>query len=164
MFVLRHGINLFQKGDTPKKITELVPMEKIYTAAVTATGGRNGHIQSADGVVNFDVRYPRAMGGADDSHLNPELLFASGYSACFDSALHRVIRDQKVTTGTTSVTARVSLGKLDAYRYGLAVELDISIPGVEQAVAEDLANRAHQICPYSNATRGNIDVTLIVHG
>lgn len=137
-------------------------MEKIYSTSVTATGGRNGHVQSDNNLVNFDFRYPKALGGANDDYLNPEMLFAAGYSACFDSALNRIISLEKVKTGTTTVTATVSLGKLDASRFGLAVDLTIDIPGVDHAVAEDLARKAHEICPYSNATRGNIDVNLLV--
>jgi Ohr subfamily peroxiredoxin len=137
-------------------------MDKIYTAAVTASGGRNGHAQSADKLVDFDFRYPEALGGANDNYLNPELLFAAGFSACFDSALNRVISLEKVKTGTTTVTAHVSIGKLDEFRFGLAVDLTIEIPGIDNALAEDLAQKAHAICPYSNATRGNIDVNLIV--
>jgi len=137
-------------------------MKKIYTATVTATGGRDGHVQSPDKLVNFDLRFPRALGGANDNYLNPELLFAAGYSACFDSALNRIIKMEKITTGTTGVTAHVSLGKLDESRFGLAVDLEIEIPGVDHTKAEELVQKAHAICPYSNATRGNIDVNLIV--
>ena len=137
-------------------------MEKIYTAVTTATGGRNGHVESADKLVNFDFRFPKALGGANDNYLNPELLFAAGFSACFDSALNRIIGLEKVKTGTTSVTAHVSIGKLDESRFGLSVDLEVEVPGVEHAIAVDLVNKAHQICPYSNATRGNIDVNLIV--
>lgn len=135
-------------------------MEKLYTATVTATGGRNGHVQSEDKLVDFDFRFPKALGGANDSYLNPELLFAAGYAACFDSALNRIIGLEHAKTGTTTVTAHVSLGKLDASRFGLSVDLDIEIPGVDHSVAEDLARKAHEICPYSNATRGNITVNL----
>jgi lipoyl-dependent peroxiredoxin len=137
-------------------------MNKIYTASVTATGGRNGHVQSPDKVVDFDFRYPKAMGGANDNYLNPELLFAAGYSACFLSALNRVINEEKVKTGEATVTARVSLGKLDESRYGLAVDLEIAIPGIDHQKAGELVQKAHAICPYSNATRGNIEVNLIV--
>ena len=137
-------------------------MEKIYTAIVTATGGRNGHVQSPGNVVDFDLRPPRSMGGPDDHHLNPELLFAAGYAACFDSALNRVIRLEKVQTEATSVTAHVSIGKLDTSRYGLSVDLEITIPGVTRSMAENLAGKAHEICPYSNATRGNVEVNLII--
>ena len=137
-------------------------MNKIYTATVTATGGRNGHVQSPDKLVNFDFRFPKALGGANDNYLNPELLFAAGYSACFDSALNRIIKMEKVKTGTTIVTAHVSLGKMDEFRFGLAVDLEIEIPGVDYTKAKELAQKAHAICPYSNATRNNIEVNLIV--
>jgi Ohr subfamily peroxiredoxin len=130
---------------------------------VTATGGRNGHVQSPDKLVDFDFRYPKALGGANDNSLNPELLFAAGFSDCFDSALNYIISQEKIkTTDTTTVTAQVSIGKLDKSRFGLAVELEIEIPGVDHAKAEELAQKAHAICPYSNATRGNIDVNLTV--
>ena len=135
----------------------------MYTATVTATGGRNGHVQSSDKLVDFDFRYPKALGGANDNYLNPELLFAAGYSACFDSALNRVIGMEKLRTGTTRVTAHVSLGKVDEFRFGLAVDLEIEIPGVDHIKAEELAQKAHAICPYSNATRGNIEVNLLVN-
>jgi lipoyl-dependent peroxiredoxin len=137
-------------------------MEKLYTAVVTATGGRNGHVESADKLVNFDFRYPKALGGANDNYLNPELLFAAGYSACFDSALNRTIGLEKVKTGITTVTAHVHFMKLDNGGFGLGVDLDVEVPGVEHAVAVDLVNKAHQICPYSNATRGNIAVNITV--
>lgn len=137
-------------------------MEKLYTAKATATGGRNGHVQSADGALDADVRPPKSMGGPEGTYLNPETMFAAGYAACFDSALNLIIRTEKVKTGTTSVTAEVSIGKTAQGGYGLAVILNVEIPGVERAQAEDLANKAHQVCPYSNATRGNIEVQLSV--
>jgi len=137
-------------------------MDKLYTAKATATGGRNGHVQSADGALDADVRPPKSMGGPEGSYLNPETMFAAGYAACFDSALNLIIRNEKVQTGTTSVTAEVSIGKLDQGGFGLAVVLDVEIPGIEKAQAEDLVHKAHQVCPYSNATRGNIDVQLSV--
>ncbi|MGV3706741.1 MAG: organic hydroperoxide resistance protein [Arcticibacter sp.] len=137
-------------------------MDKLYTAKATATGGRNGHVQSADGALDADVRPPKSMGGPEGSYLNPETMFAAGYAACFDSALNLIIRNEKVQTGTTSVTAEVSIGKLDQGGFGLSVVLDVEIPGIEKAQAEDLVHKAHQVCPYSNATRGNIDVQLSV--
>jgi osmotically inducible protein OsmC len=137
-------------------------MKNIYTATATATGGRNGHVQSPDKIVDFDFRFPKAMGGTNDNFLNPELLFAAGYSACFDSALNRIISQEKVSTGTTTVTARVSIGKLNESRFGLAVDLEIEVPGIDHAKAEELVQKADAICPYSNAIRNNIDVNLIV--
>ncbi len=133
-------------------------MEKLYTAKATATGGRNGHVLSEDGTLDIDVRPPGSAG----KHLNPEILFAGGYAACFDSALNNVIRMSKIQTGTTSVTAEVSLGKNDNGGYSLEVVLIADIPGIEKSQAEELINKAHQVCPYSNATRGNIPVKLMV--
>ncbi|MCX6216824.1 organic hydroperoxide resistance protein [Spirosoma sp.] len=137
-------------------------IQPLYTAHATATGGRDGHVTSSDKVLDLDVRVPREMGGAGGAFTNPEQLFAAGYAACFDSALNLVTRMSKVKTGTTTVTADVSIGKLADGGFGLAVTLDVNVPGVEQNVAEELVAKAHQVCPYSNATRGNIDVTLTV--
>lgn len=105
---------------------------------------------------------PKALGGANDNFTNPEMLFAAGYSACFDSALNRVISLGKVKTGETMVAAQVSIGQIENGGFGLAVELDVNIPGVSIEEAQSLTEKAHQICPYSNATRNNIEVTLSV--
>lgn len=137
-------------------------MKKLYSAVATANGGRNGHVKSDNGVLDLQVRAPRALGGANDDYTNPEQLFAAGYSACFDSALSLVIKNQKIKAGETSVTATVSIGQLDNGGYGLAVELHANIPGVSEQEAKELIEKAHQVCPYSNATRGNIEVKLTV--
>lgn len=137
-------------------------MEKLYTAQATATGGRNGQVKSNDGVLDLEVRIPKEMGGSGGAYTNPEQLFAAGYAACFDSALSLIIRTEKVKAGTTTVTAQVSIGKNDAGGFGLAVTLDVNVPGVDQATAEALVEKAHQVCPYSNATRNNVEVTLQV--
>ena len=137
-------------------------MKTIYTAAATATGGRNGHVKSDNGVLDLQVRMPKALGGANDDHTNPEQLFAAGYAACFDSALNLVIKQEKVSTGDTTVTAKVSIGQNDAGGFGLAVELDVNIKEIDLDKANELVNKAHQICPYSNATRGNVEVKLAV--
>lgn len=105
---------------------------------------------------------PKALGGANDEFTNPEMLFAAGYAACFDSALNRVISLSKTKTGETTVTAEVSIGQLDNGGFGLAVQLDVNIPGVSQEEAQSLTEKAHEICPYSNATRNNIEVKLSV--
>ena len=136
-------------------------MEKIYTASVTAIGGRNGVVKSDDGVVNFEVRMPKALGGKTDEALNPELLFAAGYSACFDSAL-QVVLAQHQQKAETSVNAQVSIGKTDDGGFGLAAILNVNVAGVELATARELVEKAHQICPYSIATRGNMEVELNV--
>jgi osmotically inducible protein OsmC len=135
-------------------------MKILYTAKATATGGRNGQVKSDNGVLDLQVKLPKAMGGANDDYTNPEQLFAAGYAACFDSALNHVISLEKVKTGATSVTAKVSIGPLEGGAFGLAVELAVNISEVSIEEAQRLTDRAHQVCPYSNATRNNIDVTL----
>jgi osmotically inducible protein OsmC len=137
-------------------------MKTLYTTSVTAKGGRNGQVKSENEILNLEVRMPKALGGANDDFANPEMLFAAGYSACFDSALNRVISLSKTQTGETSVAAKVSIGQNEDGGFGLAVELDVNIPGVALAEAQQLAEKAHQICPYSNATRSNIEVKLLV--
>lgn len=135
-------------------------IEKLYTAEALATGGRNGNVKSSDGVLDLEVRTPKELGGGGGAYTNPEQLFAAGYAACFDSALSLVIRTAKVETEETTVTAQVSIGKTVSGGFGLSVKLQISIPGVTPEVAQSLAEKAHQVCPYSNATRGNIEVEL----
>ncbi|HEY0262192.1 MAG TPA: organic hydroperoxide resistance protein [Chitinophagales bacterium] len=137
-------------------------MKPLYTAVATATGGRNGHVKSDNGILDFQVRMPKGLGGADDDHTNPEQLFAAGYSACFDSALNLVIKRSRIETGETSVTAKVTIGSIDNGGFGLAVELTANVPGVSLEQAQELIEKAHQVCPYSNATRGNIEVKLNV--
>ncbi|HVG11889.1 MAG TPA: organic hydroperoxide resistance protein [Flavisolibacter sp.] len=135
-------------------------MKVQYTAVATATGGRNGRVKSDNGVLDLQVKAPKAMGGANDDYTNPEQLFAAGYAACFDSALNHIIRLEKLTTGATSVTAQVSIGSIDNGAFGLAVALVVNIAEVSLEEAQRLTERAHQVCPYSNATRNNIQVTL----
>ena len=137
-------------------------MKTLYTTSVTAKGGRDGHVKSEKGILELDVKTPKALGGANDDFANPEMLFAAGYSACFGSALSLVIGKTKIETGETSVTAKVSLGQIDNGGYGLAVEMKVNIPGVSLEEAQSLTEKAHQICPYSNATRNNIEVKLEV--
>jgi len=133
----------------------------LYTAEASTTGGRDGHARSSDGVLDVDVRVPEAMGGQGGG-TNPEQLFAAGYAACFQSALGVVSRRKKVDTSGSTVTAKVSIGAIEGGAFGLAVELDVAIPGVDGESAQELADAAHQVCPYSNATRGNIEVTVNV--
>ncbi|MDP9076762.1 MAG: organic hydroperoxide resistance protein [Bacteroidota bacterium] len=137
-------------------------MKSIYSINVTSTGGRNGHVHSDYNLIDADVRLPKALGGADDKHLTPELFFAAGYAACFDNAVMHIIRREKVRSASPVVTAKVDLIQLESSFLGLAVELYVEIPGMEHQLAEDIVNKAHKICPYSNATRGNIAVKLIV--
>ncbi len=137
-------------------------MNIVYTASATATGdGRNGHASSEDGLIDLDLRVPKEMGGAGGA-ANPELLFAAGYAACFHSALKVVAGQDKVDVTGSAVSASVGIGSNDNGGFGLAVELDVHIPNVDQPTAEALVAKAHQVCPYSNATRGNIPVTLSV--
>jgi osmotically inducible protein OsmC len=132
----------------------------LYTASATATGGRNGKVVSSDHVLELEVKTPKELGGSGGAYTNPEQLFAAGYAACFDSALSLVIRGAKVKTGTTSVTAHVGIGKNEADGFGLAITLEVNIPETDQVTAEELVAKAHKVCPYSNATRGNVEVTL----
>lgn len=137
-------------------------MQAIYTATATATGdGRNGHATSEDGVLDVDVRIPKEMGGPGGA-TNPEQLFAAGYAACFHSALKLVGGTEKADLTGTEVSASVSIGTLANGGFGLAVELDVHAPNLDDADALALVEKAHQVCPYSNATRGNVEVTLRV--
>ena len=133
--------------------------KRLYTAEATAMGGRDGHVRSSDGIVDVDVRTPPELGGPGGA-TNPEQLFAAGYSACFQSALLVVGRRQKVDTSDSTVTARVTLGTIEGGAFNVAVALDVHIPQVDMARAQELIEAAHAVCPYSNATRGNIEVDL----
>ncbi len=137
-------------------------MQTIYTAVALATGdGRNGHAESEDGILDLDLRVPKEMGGPGGAS-NPEQLFAAGYAACFHSALKLVAAQDKLDVTGTEVSASVGIGVLDSGGFGLEVELDVRVPNLERSAAEALVARAHEVCPYSNATRGNVDVTLTV--
>ncbi|WP_306204959.1 organic hydroperoxide resistance protein [Actinoplanes sp. RD1] len=137
-------------------------MQAIYTAVATASGdGRNGHTRTDDGQLDLDVRIPKEMGGPGGA-TNPEQLFAAGYAACFHSALKGVARRAKVSIDNTEITTRVGIGSIGENRFGLSVELDLHAPGLDRETAQQLLEAAHQVCPYSNATRGNVEVTLRV--
>jgi Ohr subfamily peroxiredoxin len=138
-------------------------MSALYTATVTATGGRQGKVISSDNVLNLDVKMPKSLGGSGGEGTNPEQLFAAGYAACFDSALDLVVRTKKVAGVTdTNVTANVSILKDGEHGYKLAAHLDVTVTGVDATTAKELVEAAHQVCPYSKATKGNIEVTLNV--
>ena len=137
-------------------------MKALYTAVATAKGGRNGQVSTDNGVLDVAVRMPKELGGASNDYTNPEQLFAAGYAACFDSALNRVIQLSGAATGETSVMAKVSIGQIGDGAFGLAANLEVNIPGVSLEEAQVLADKAHQICPYSNATRNNMEVLLQV--
>jgi Ohr subfamily peroxiredoxin len=137
-------------------------MEALYTAEALATGaGRNGRVATSEGNLEFDLAIPKEMGGSGDG-ANPEQLFAAGYAACFHSALQSVARTQKVKITDSSVGARVQIGSNGDGGFGLAVQLEVVIPDLPHEQAQALADAAHKVCPYSNATRGNIDVEITV--
>lgn len=137
-------------------------MKTLYTTSAVATGdGRNGQVQTTDGLLSTPVRTPKELGGSGDA-TNPEQLFAAGYAACFHSALKLVAGQDKVDTTDSEVVVDVSLGMLDNGGFGLAAAIEITLPKVDRETAEKLAARAHEVCPYSNATRGNIEVEVTV--
>ena len=135
-------------------------MPAVYTAVATATGeGRNGHTRTDDGLIDVDLAVPREMGGPGGA-TNPEQLFAAGYAACFHSALKAVARERGTSFTDSAVTAEVGIGPNGAGGFALEVTLHVELGGLEQAAAEELVEAAHRVCPYSNATRGNVEVTL----
>jgi len=137
-------------------------MDIFYTAEATAWGGREGRTASSDGVIDLELRIPKEMGGPGGPYANPEELFAAGYAACFHSALKLVAANEKVDVTDSAVTAKVGIGSDGKGGFGLQVDLEAELPDVERSVAEALVAKAHQVCPYSNATRGNIEVGLSV--
>jgi Ohr subfamily peroxiredoxin len=136
----------------------------LYTAEATATGGREGRSRTSDGRLDVDLDVPSEMGGSGGPGTNPEQLFAAGYAACFQSALLRVAAGRGLDTSDSRITARVGIGPLSIGGFGLAAALDLHAPHISDADAAALMERAHEACPYSRATRGNIDVTLTVGG
>ena len=135
--------------------------KRLYTASATTIGGRDGRVRSSDGTLELAVTMPRELGGAGGAGTNPEQLFAAGYSACFGSALIHVARLKKIATGPVHITANVTIGTVGQV-FGLAVELVAALPELSRDQAEALVQAAHQVCPYSNATRGNIVVDVRV--
>ena len=134
-------------------------MDLLYTAVATARGGRTGEVVSDDGVLDLRLERPAEMGGPAGDHTNPEQLFAAGYAACFHSALKRVAKEQGLDVEPSEITAKVSLGR-DGKAFDLAVTLLGALPTLDPPQGEQLMQDAHQECPYSRATRGNIEVTL----
>ena len=133
----------------------------VYQANATSTGGRDGSTKSSDGLLDVKLSLPKEMGGAGGG-VNPEQLFAAGYSACFIGAMKFVAGQQKVVLpADTSINATVGIGQIPA-GFGIEVQLVVSVPGVDRAVAQSIVDKAHEVCPYSNATRNNIDVRLTV--
>jgi osmotically inducible protein OsmC len=136
----------------------------LYTAEATATGGREGHARTSDGRVDVDLDVPAEMGGPGGPGTNPEQLFATGWAACFQSALLRFAVGRKLDLSDSRVTARVGIGPVPSRGLGLVAALDLDAPRLTRDVAVDLMNRAHAACPYSRATRGNVEVTLTLGG
>ncbi|MBM7438790.1 organic hydroperoxide resistance protein [Streptomyces sp. HB132] len=134
-------------------------IDVAYTAVATAENGRDGRVSTDDGKLDVVVNPPKEMGGSG-AGTNPEQLFAAGYSACFQGALGVVARQEKADISGSTVTASVSIGRTEAGGFGLEVAISASIPNVDTATAQALIEKAHQVCPYSNATRGNIKVEL----
>jgi lipoyl-dependent peroxiredoxin len=136
----------------------------LYTAEATAVGGRAGHARTNDGRVDVDLDIPSEMGGTGGPGTNPEQLLAAGWAACFQASMQRFAFMLEVDLTDTRVTARIGIGLLKSGGQGLAAALDLDAPGISHEDAVELMNRAHESCPYSRATRGNIDVTLTVGG
>ena len=136
----------------------------LYTAEATVTGGREGHARSSDGHLDVRLDVPSELGGHSGPGTNPEQLFAAGYAACFQSAMLRFASMLEVDLTGSRVTARVGIGRLESGGFGLAATLDLDAPQVSRDKAVELMTRAHEACPYSRATRGNIEVTLAVGG
>lgn len=137
----------------------------LYTAHATSTGGRSGSTRSSDGKIDLQLSTPKGLGGDDGPGTNPEQLFASGYSACFIGAMKAVARNQQLTLPSeVSIQADVSIGPMTgkAGAFGIAVAMRVSVPGMDKAAVEALVQAANEVCPYSNATRGNVDVSLSV--
>lgn len=137
-------------------------MKVLYQTRASATGGRNGHVVSADGVLDHRLAIPKELGGPGGALTNPEQLFAAGYAACFDSALGFVAGQRKQKLSGTQVDATVGIGQREAGGFGLVVTLEVTIPELPRDEAQALLEATHQVCPYSNALRGNVDVTLVL--
>ena len=138
-------------------------MQIIYTAEAVATGGREGRAVSSDKHLDVKLSTPKEMGGAGGDGTNPEQMFAAGYSACFIGAMKFVAGATNVTVpADASIKAEVGIGPNDKGGFGIAVTLNIALPGMDKAAAQTLVNKAHEVCPYSNATRGNVDVKLVL--
>lgn len=137
-------------------------MKILYSTEATATGGREGQVQSSDGHLDVKLSLPRELGGPGGAGTNPEQLFAAGFAGCFDNAMLLVARQMKLSTAGSRVTAKVGLGMFEAGRFGMQVELLIVLPELEPEEAEQLVEATHKVCPFSNAVVGNVEVTLTV--
>jgi len=139
-------------------------MKILYTTEAVVQGGRAGQGRTSDGRLSVQLSVPKELGGEGGPGTNPEELFAVGYAACFQSGLLAVAQGRKLDASGSTITSRVGIGATGHGGFGLAVALDLHAPNISRVEAEDLMRRAHELCPYSNATRGNIDVTLRVDG
>jgi Ohr subfamily peroxiredoxin len=137
-------------------------MDVLYQAEATAWGGREGRVASSDGVLDMQLAIPKEMGGPGGAASNPEQLFAAGYAACFHSALKVVAGQRKADVSESAVTVRIGIGPNGTGGFGLTAAIEAELPGLDPQVARELVEAAHQVCPYSNATRGNIEVSLDV--
>ena len=138
----------------------LAAVNILYSTTATATGdGRNGHTATEDGLVDVDVRTPKELGGPGGA-TNPEQLFAAGYAACFHSAMKLVAKPMEIDATDSAVSVTAGLGMLDGGAFSLALEIVVDVPNASPEQAQALVERAHEVCPYSNATRGNVEVTL----
>jgi len=159
---LRRFSTRFHAGSilSPQGNTMVTKVETVvYRAHATATGGRDGSVKSSDGLLDLKLSVPREMGGAGGG-VNPEQLFAAGYSACFIGAVKFVAGLQKIAMpADASINATVGIGKIPA-GFGIEVQMAVNLPGMDRAVAQALIDKAHEVCPYSNATRGNIEVSI----
>ena len=148
---------------TDATATAATPVKVLYTAEATVTGGRKGHGTTSDGSLEVDFASPVELGGDGSAGTNPEQLFALGYGACYQNAMLGIARRMKLEADDSTVTARVGLGTIGEGRFGLTVALDVTLPSIaDRDVAEQLVAEAHRRCPYSNATRGNVEVTITV--
>jgi lipoyl-dependent peroxiredoxin len=136
----------------------------LYTTEAVVEGGRAGHGRTADGRLSVQLSVPKELGGEGGPGTNPEELFAVGYAACFQSGLLSLAQGRKIDASGSKITSRVGIGPTGHGGFSLEVALDLHAPNISRVEAEDLMRRAHELCPYSNATRGNIDVTLRVDG
>jgi Ohr subfamily peroxiredoxin len=142
--------------------TPTLLQKPLYTAHASNLGGRQGSVKTDDGAIDLAIAMPKGLGGAGGAGTNPEQLFAAGYSACFGSAVAFIAGQKKLTTGPVRIDAEVTIGTIASGGFGLAVKLVAHIPELPRAEAEALVAAAHQVCPYSNATRGNIVVDVAV--
>lgn len=135
-------------------------MKILYKTSAVSNGGRDGQVVVENSPLAFDMALPAELGGTKKGGVNPEQLFAAGYSACFGSAMQHVLRERKLSVKVPTINLTVGIGKNDAGGFTLAVDIIVTFQGVDKATADDLVKEAHQVCPYSNATKGNIEVTL----